>query len=123
MIRVEDVTAFILFVCWGSFLNVVAYRLIRAEDIISKRSSCTRCQHPIAWYDLIPILSWFILRGRCRNCHSPISLLYPLIEAITAVTLLWAWFVYDLPAFSIYFIYISALIVSIRTDLEEMVIS
>ena len=68
----------------GSFLNVVIYRVPRKESIVSPRSACPTCDVPIAPRDNVPILSWLYLRGRCRNCHSPISMRYPLVEAATA---------------------------------------
>ncbi len=70
--------------CVGSFLNVVAYRLPAGLSISDPvRSFCPRCRHMIAWYDNIPVLSWVMLGGRCRSCHQPISLQYPLVEALT----------------------------------------
>ncbi|MCS7236921.1 MAG: prepilin peptidase [Thermoguttaceae bacterium] len=69
----------------GSFLNVVIYRLPRGRSIIYPPSHCPSCDQPIAWYDNIPIVSWFLLRGKCRHCRQPISVRYPLIEATTAV--------------------------------------
>ena len=68
----------------GSFLNVVIYRVPRKESIVSPRSACPTCGMQIASRDNIPILSWLLLRGRCRNCRSSISARYPLIEATTA---------------------------------------
>jgi leader peptidase (prepilin peptidase)/N-methyltransferase len=70
---------------FGSFLNVVAFRLPRRESIVKPRSRCTSCQTPIKPYDNIPILSWIMLRGRCRNCSAKISPRYPLVEAGTAL--------------------------------------
>jgi len=69
----------------GSFLNVVAYRLPRGESLVSPGSHCPACGAPIAPYDNIPVASWLILRGRCRSCGEPISIQYPLVEALTAV--------------------------------------
>jgi len=69
----------------GSFLNVVAYRLPRHESFITPASHCTRCGTPVKPYDNIPILSWLLLRGHCRTCSAPISVRYPLVEALTAV--------------------------------------
>ena len=69
----------------GSFLNVVIWRLPRGESLVSPPSHCPGCGEPVKPYDNIPILSWLILRGRCRHCHSPISPRYPLVEALTAV--------------------------------------
>ncbi len=69
---------------FGSFLNVVAYRLPRHESIVKPASHCTRCGARVKPYDNVPVLSWLLLRGRCRRCHSAISPRYPLVEAFTA---------------------------------------
>jgi leader peptidase (prepilin peptidase)/N-methyltransferase len=68
----------------GSFLNVVAYRLPRGESVVFPASHCPSCDTPIKPYDNVPVLSWLILRGRCRSCHSSISARYPIVEAVTA---------------------------------------
>jgi leader peptidase (prepilin peptidase)/N-methyltransferase len=68
----------------GSFLNVVAYRLPRRLSIVGPRSLCPSCGSRIAAHDNVPILSWLWLRGRCRSCRSPISIRYPVVEALTA---------------------------------------
>jgi len=68
----------------GSFLNVVAYRLPRHESLITPASHCPGCGVPVKPYDNIPILSWLLLRGHCRNCSQAISPRYPLVEAMTA---------------------------------------
>jgi leader peptidase (prepilin peptidase)/N-methyltransferase len=68
----------------GSFLNVVTYRLPRHESLITPASHCTRCGTPVKPYDNIPILSFLLLRGHCRTCSAPISVRYPLVEALTA---------------------------------------
>jgi len=72
----------------GSFLNVVIARLPKGESIVSPRSRCPKCRKPIRPWDNIPVLSWFLLRGRCRDCGKKISWRYPLIEASAGV-LLW----------------------------------
>jgi len=74
----------------GSFLNVVIYRLPREISIWYRPpSSCPKCQTPIRWYDNLPVVSWLVLRARCRSCRSPISIRYPLVElASGALTLL-----------------------------------
>src|SRR3954453_12024869 len=69
----------------GSFLNVVDYRLPRGESIVSPPSHCPGCDTPIKPYDNIPVLSWLILRGKCRNCGEPISARYPFIELLNGV--------------------------------------
>src|SRR5215471_14260201 len=68
----------------GSFLNVVIHRLPREESIVFPNSTCPRCRAPIKAYDNIPILSFLVLRGRCRACHARISPRYPAVEALTA---------------------------------------
>lgn len=66
-------------VCVGSFLNVLVFRTHEGE-VLGGRSHCLACEKPIAWYDLIPVVSFFILRGRCRSCKGVISWQYPLVE-------------------------------------------
>jgi leader peptidase (prepilin peptidase)/N-methyltransferase len=70
---------------FGSFLNVVAYRLPRGESLSRPRSRCPQCQTQIKAYDNVPVLSWLALRGRCRSCRAPISARYPLVEAVTGL--------------------------------------
>jgi leader peptidase (prepilin peptidase)/N-methyltransferase len=69
----------------GSFLNVVAYRLPARVSLATPGSHCPSCETPIKPYDNIPLLSWLLLRGRCRGCKAPIAKRYPLVEAGTAV--------------------------------------
>ena len=69
----------------GSFLNVVAHRLPGRTSLATPASHCPSCETPIKPYDNIPVLSWLLLRGRCRNCAEPISARYPLVEAATAL--------------------------------------
>ena len=69
----------------GSFLNVVIWRVPRGESVVSPPSACPGCHAPISPRDNIPVLSWLLLRGRCRSCGEPISARYPLVELLTAV--------------------------------------
>jgi leader peptidase (prepilin peptidase)/N-methyltransferase len=69
----------------GSFLNVVIYRVPRDESVVSPPSACPICGHPIRGIDNVPVLSWLVLRGRCRDCSAPISRRYPLVELATAL--------------------------------------
>jgi len=87
--------AFVFGACWGSFLNVVIYRVPAGKSVIKPGSHCYACGKPIAWYDNLPILSWFILRGKARCCGAPFSLRYALIEALTGGLFLWTWLEYS----------------------------
>jgi len=69
---------------FGSFLNVCIYRLPRDLSVVTPRSACPVCKQPIALYDNVPVLSWFILQGRCRHCKTPISARYLVIEVMNA---------------------------------------
>lgn len=69
----------------GSFLNVCIYRWPAELSVVTPRSRCGGCDRPIAWYDNIPIVSWVLLRGRCRSCGTRVSAQYPIIEAATAL--------------------------------------
>jgi leader peptidase (prepilin peptidase) / N-methyltransferase len=68
----------------GSFLNVVIWRLPRAQSLVSPSSRCPACERPIAPYDNVPVVSWLLLRGRCRQCRASISPRYPAVELLTA---------------------------------------
>src|ERR687895_1905728 len=71
----------------GSFLNVVAARLPERRSLVQPRSACGSCGHEIRWYDNIPLVSYVVLRGRCRDCRAPIGLLYPAVELTSALLL------------------------------------
>ena len=78
----------------GSFLNVCVYRLPRSESVVRPRSRCPACGAMVAWFDNVPVLSWLVLRGKCRQCGARISIQYPLVEAVAAV--IWAGSLYVL---------------------------
>jgi leader peptidase (prepilin peptidase) / N-methyltransferase len=109
----------------GSFLNVCIYRLPRLShrSVVTPRSRCWRCRALIAWYDNIPILSWILLRGRCRHCKRVIPVRYPLVEALTAVAFVIcvAKLGISLPALK-YVTYSSILITLIATDFERHIL-
>lgn len=81
------VLVFFLGASVGSFLNVCIARWPAEESVVQPRSRCPRCSSPISWYDNVPVLSWLILRARCRSCGEPIAAVYPVVEA--TVGLLW----------------------------------
>jgi len=72
----------------GSFLNVCSLRWSVDESVVTPGSRCPNCHEPIRWYDNVPVLSWILLRGRCRHCRAPVSVQYPLVELATG--LIWA---------------------------------
>lgn len=135
---------FLIGLCWGSFLNVLAYRLLHGHRFFTHRSFCPSCHATIAWYDNIPVVSWIVLRGKCRRCTSSISWLYPFIELTTALVvtgLFIQWYAdFDwcqaasigtlinmatakpLASLIWYFVFSSALIAATRTDLDALVI-
>src|SRR2546423_8808997 len=75
------VAAALLGLCRGSFLKVCCVRLPADMSLVKPPSTCPRCKQPIAWRDNIPVVSWLLLKGRCRRCGEPISRQYPIIEA------------------------------------------
>ena len=76
------IAAFVWGALWGSFANVVIYRLPLGLSLVKPRSRCPVCETPIAWYDNVPILSYLLLRGRCRHCEAPFKLRYLLVELL-----------------------------------------
>jgi leader peptidase (prepilin peptidase)/N-methyltransferase len=92
---------FVAGLAFGSFLNVCISRIPRDMSIVRPGSGCPQCATPIAWRDNVPVLSWVLLRGRCRSCGTRISLRYPVVELLTAVLFVasYAVFGFSLPAF------------------------
>lgn len=77
---------FFIFGCvFGSFYNVVAFRTVNKESLIKPRSHCPKCKHILSWYELIPIISFIIQKGRCRSCKEKISVFYPLMELFSGI--------------------------------------
>ena len=111
---------FLLGLCLGSFLNVCIHRLPQRESVVHPRSRCPACKKPIAAYDNIPLVSYLLLRGRCRHCGRHISLLYPAVELLTGLTLVLVYFRFGLsPAALKATLLAGALIVLIFTDLRD----
>lgn len=107
----------------GSFLNVVIHRYPRQESIVFPPSHCPHCDKPIAWYDNVPVLSFAVLLGRCRNCRQPISWRYPLVELANALFYL-ALFLHTGPQVAFLFLaaIVSMLIVLIYIDAEIQIL-
>lgn len=125
---------FLFGACIGSFLNVCVYRIPRGESIVTPRSHCPHCSKLIAWYDNIPVLSYLLLRAKCRHCGGRISARYMLIELLVAVlfTLIWLlygllnrqgsyWMILD-PRIPVYWLAMSGLVVATFVDFEHYII-
>jgi len=107
----------------GSFLNVCIFRLPKEESIIIPGSHCPHCHHPIKFYDNIPLISYLVLGGRCRYCKKSISVQYPLVEGITAISSLCLFLRYGLLwSYLFYFSFVAALIVIAVIDLYHQII-
>jgi leader peptidase (prepilin peptidase)/N-methyltransferase len=107
----------------GSFLNVCIFRLPAEASIVKPRSQCPHCHHPIRYCDNIPLISFIILRGKCRDCGGKISWRYPLVELITALLALLLFLKFSLTlSFLIFFIFTAVLIVITFIDLDHQII-
>ena len=110
----------------GSFLNVCIYRWTREDEdlsVISPRSFCVSCRKPIVWYDNVPLLSYLLLRGRCRQCLEPISLRYPVVEALTAFAFLGFVFWHGPTLVALKYCLFSALLIAlVFADLEARIL-
>jgi len=115
---------FILGLMFGSFANVVIYRLPKGKSIVYPGSSCPTCNRPIAWFDNIPLISWLLLQGKCRHCKKPISSRYFVVELITGVLFLAAYIKFG-PTLAClgYLILILSLIVMSFIDIDTFLIS
>ncbi len=119
----EYIVAFIIGLILGSFYNVVIHRLPEGKSVVSPPSSCPECGSRIRWYDNIPVLSYLILRGRCRDCKAPISPRYPLVElssGFLAVLAVWNWGV-SLEGI-LHYIFFSSLLVMSVIDLKLFIL-
>ncbi len=116
---------FILGLCLGSFLNVVICRLPSEDQTIfhPKRSACPKCGYQIAWYDNLPLLSYILLRAKCRKCGQPISLRYPMVELMAGVLTLAVFYKSGLGWRALADLYLVLSLVAITfIDLDEMII-
>jgi leader peptidase (prepilin peptidase)/N-methyltransferase len=87
-VEIIGIYLFVIGCCIGSFINVLIYRLPLNQSIVYPNSSCPKCNAKIKWFDNLPIISWLLLRGKCRACKSKISFSYPIIELSTGL-LVW----------------------------------
>ncbi len=108
---------------FGSFFNVVGLRLPNHESIIWPGSHCPKCNHKLSWYENIPIISYIILRGKCKGCKEPISVMYPLIEFLTGVLFLISYLIFGFGEQFLIGIVLSSLVVIIFvSDSKYMII-
>ncbi|MBI3577579.1 prepilin peptidase [Candidatus Gottesmanbacteria bacterium] len=111
-----EIFIFLFGLCIGSFANVLIDRLPRGEDIFRGRSRCDYCKKELRWFELIPVISFFIQRGRCRRCHRQLSIQYPLVELASAVA-----FVFLFPHIPSLLIFLSLLVIFVA-DLKYEII-
>jgi leader peptidase (prepilin peptidase)/N-methyltransferase len=110
---------FLFGLCFGSFLNVCIYRLPLGLSVVAPRSACPKCKQPIAFYDNLPVVSWLILRGRCRHCQDRISPRYLLIELLTGALFLACYWYFGLTLYTLKFCVFGFLLLGlIFTDAE-----
>ncbi|NOU35180.1 MAG: prepilin peptidase [Kiritimatiellaceae bacterium] len=114
---------FILGLCLGSFLNVCVCRIPQEKSVVFPPSACPNCKTRIKWYDNIPVLSWFLLGAKCRTCKLPISVVYPIIELLTAFFFITLWLIYGFSWFTpIYALAVFGLLMGTFIDLEHMIL-
>ncbi len=80
---------FILGLCIGSFVNVVVMRTLIGEEFVHGRSRCDACRRELQWFEMIPLISYLVLRGRCRTCHKEIDMMHPVVELLTGTLFVW----------------------------------
>ena len=117
------VFAFLFGLALGSFLNVCIYRIPLKKSIVHPPSSCPNCGAGIRFYDNIPVISYILLLGRCRQCHAPISFRYPLVELITGLLSVALFIKFGLsPNYILLFLFTASLIAIAFIDLQHKII-
>ncbi len=117
------VLAFLLGLCFGSFLNVVIFRLPLGQSLTSPPSRCMSCGYALRWRDNVPILSWALLGGKCRECRAPISMQYPIVELVTGLLfVLVVWLTPPGPLVFSRLIFVCILIALFGIDLEHQIL-
>ncbi|WP_367360270.1 prepilin peptidase [Syntrophus buswellii] len=123
MTDLAGIVVFVLGAVVGSFLNVCIWRIPQGLSIVFPASSCPRCGHSIRFYDNIPLVSYLLLRGRCRSCGERISLRYPIVEGLTALMALLLFWKFGLTLkFAAAFLFVSALILVAFIDIDHQII-
>lgn len=114
---------FVIGLFFGSFYNVVSLRVPKKESILYPPSHCPKCNHKLSWYELIPVLSYIFLLGRCKKCRCKISFIYPFIEILTGILFAVCYYVFGFSIDLIYaLIFISGLLIIIIADFKYMII-
>jgi leader peptidase (prepilin peptidase) / N-methyltransferase len=120
---IEGALVTLLGLMLGSFMNVCIYRLPRGLSPVRPRSGCPSCGHMLAWYENLPVISYLVLRGRCRACRTPISLMYPIIEFLTGAVFLAAYVWYGPgPVLLVRLVFAWAMIALFVIDLQHQIL-
>ena len=118
-----EIWVFIFGLCVGSFLNVCIYRLPESKSIVHPRSMCPQCGTLIRFYDNFPVLSYLLLRGKCRHCQTPISFRYPVVELLSGLFAVGVSLKYGISLeAAIYYTFIATLLVITFIDIDHQII-
>ena len=113
----------ILGALWGSFANVCIFRLPKEKGVVSGRSYCPKCKKKIVWYDNIPIISFFLLGGKCRKCKKSISIQYVIVEAINIVSFITIYYFFGISIITVLLMMLSlSFLIIFFIDLEHFII-
>ncbi len=116
----EYLIVFIVGAVIGSFLNVCIFRIPRGRSVVRPRSFCPGCEHPIRWFDNVPLISFLLLKGRCRDCGERISLRYFIVELVTALSGILLLYYFSLSSlFFVYWFFTCLLIAVVFVDIEH----
>ena len=115
---------FVFGIVLGSFYNVLGYRLPRKESIVFPSSHCPNCKHKLNFLDLIPILSYIFLKGKCRYCKKKISIIYPIIEFLTGILFVLSYHIYGISIETLIAVTFSSVaVITIASDIRYLVIN
>ncbi len=118
-----EITVFVFGLCIGSFLNVCIFRLPISKSVVRPRSMCPKCGYMIRSYDNIPVLSYLMLGGKCRQCREAISFRYPMVEIISGLFAVAAVYKFGLtPEAIVYYVFIACLLVITFIDIDHRII-